>query len=50
LQAPLLRWLAFREGPGLANGLHLGLPITTACTAALFLGTLLFWRARPRDE
>ncbi len=43
-------WLAFREGPGLTNGLHLGLPISTACTGALFLGTLLLWRARPRDE
>lgn len=43
-------WLAFREEPGLSNGLHLGLPLSTACTGALFLGTLLLWRARPRNE
>ncbi|MGD0501569.1 MAG: hypothetical protein ABSD02_02440 [Steroidobacteraceae bacterium] len=36
-------WLAFREEPGLSNGLHLGLPISTACTGALFLATLLLW-------
>ena len=39
-------WLAFREEPGLSNGLHLGLPLSTAFTCALFVGTLLLWRAR----
>ena len=34
-------WLAFRDEPGLSNGLHLGLPISTACTGALFLATLI---------
>jgi len=38
-------WLAFREEPGLSNGLHLGLPLSTAFTGALFVGTLLWWRA-----
>jgi uncharacterized membrane-anchored protein len=38
-------WLAFREEPGLSNGLHLGLPLSTAFTCALFVGTLLLWRA-----
>jgi uncharacterized membrane-anchored protein len=38
-------WLAFREEPGLSNGLHLGLPLSTAFTCALFIGTLLLWRA-----
>lgn len=42
-------WLAFREEPGLSNGLHLGLPISTACTGTLFVGILLLWRARPRN-
>ena len=27
-------WLAFREEPGLSNGLHLGLPLSTAFTCA----------------
>ncbi len=39
-------WLAFREEPGLSNGLHLGLPLSTAFTCALFVGTLILWRAR----
>ena len=39
-------WLAFREEPGLSNGLHLGLPLSTAFTCVLFVGTLLLWRAR----
>jgi uncharacterized membrane-anchored protein len=43
-------WLAFREEPGLSNGLHLGLPLSTACTGALFVGTLIWGRARPRCE
>lgn len=43
-------WLAFREEPGLNNGLHLGLPIATAFTCALFAGTLFFWRARPAEN
>ena len=39
-------WLAFREEPGLSNGLHLGLPLSTAFTCALFVGTLFLWNAR----
>jgi uncharacterized membrane-anchored protein len=39
-------WLAFREKPGLSNGLHLGLPLSTAFTCALFVGTLFLWSAR----
>jgi uncharacterized membrane-anchored protein len=39
-------WLAFREEPGLINGLHLGLPLSTAFTCALFVGTLFLWSAR----
>jgi len=39
-------WPAFREQPGFNNGLHLGLPVSTAFTCALFVGTLLLWRAR----
>lgn len=37
-------WLAFREEPGLSNGLHLGLPLSTALTCALFVGTLVIGR------
>jgi uncharacterized membrane-anchored protein len=33
-------WLAFRDDPGLSNGLHLGLPLSTALTCALFVATL----------
>jgi uncharacterized membrane-anchored protein len=40
-------WLAFREEPGLSNGLHLGHPLSTAFTCALFVGTLFLWRGRP---
>src|SRR5580698_11226645 len=39
-------WLAFREKPGLSNGLHLGLPLSTAFTCALFVGSLFLWSAR----
>lgn len=39
-------WLAFRDDPGLKNGLNLGLPISTAFTCAVFLGTLLLWKKR----
>ena len=34
-------WLAFREDPGLHNGLHLGLPLSTAISGTLFLVSLL---------
>jgi uncharacterized membrane-anchored protein len=40
-------WLAFREEPGLSNGLHLGLPLSTTLTCALFVSTLLLWNTRP---
>jgi uncharacterized membrane-anchored protein len=42
-------WLAFRDEPGLGNGLHLGLPISTACTGALFVASL-FIKARPLER
>jgi uncharacterized membrane-anchored protein len=38
-------WLAFRDDPGLSNGLKLGLPLSTASTCALFVGTLLLWKS-----
>jgi uncharacterized membrane-anchored protein len=38
-------WIAFRDDPGLMNGLHLGLALSTALTCALFVGTLVFWKA-----
>jgi uncharacterized membrane-anchored protein len=37
-------WLAFREDPGLNNGLHLGLALSTALTGLVFVTTLLLWR------
>ena len=37
-------WLAFRDGPGLSNGLKLGLLLSTALTSAFFVGVLLFWK------
>jgi uncharacterized membrane-anchored protein len=37
-------WLAFRDDPGLSNGLHLGLPFSTALTCALFVATLVVWK------
>ena len=38
-------WLAFRDGPGLNNGLHLGLPFSTALSSALFVLSLLVWQS-----
>ena len=38
-------WLAFRDDPGLNNGLHLGLPFSTALSCALFVATLFVWKA-----
>jgi uncharacterized membrane-anchored protein len=40
-------WLAFREAPGLTNGLHLGLPLSTAFSCTLFVGTLFLLSTRP---
>ncbi len=37
-------WLAFRDDPGLRNGLNFGLPLSTTLTCALFLTALAFWR------
>jgi uncharacterized membrane-anchored protein len=37
-------WLAFRDDAGLSNGLHLGLPFSTALTCALFVATLVVWK------
>ncbi|WP_263384592.1 COG4705 family protein [Granulicella arctica] len=38
-------WLAFRDDPGLNNGLHLGLPFSTALSCTLFLATLFLWKS-----
>lgn len=37
-------WLAFREDPGLSNGLNLGLALSTTVTCAVFITALTFWR------
>ena len=37
-------WLAFRDDPGLNNGLHLGLPFSTTLCCALFVASLLVWK------
>ncbi len=37
-------WLAFREDPGLHNGLHLGLPLSTALSGSVFLACLYAWK------
>jgi uncharacterized membrane-anchored protein len=37
-------WLAFRDDPGLSNGLHLGLLLSTALTCALFVAALVVWK------
>jgi uncharacterized membrane-anchored protein len=37
-------WLAFRDDLGLSNGLHLGLPLGTALTCALFVANLIVWK------
>ncbi len=42
-------WLAFRDDPGLNNGLKLGLALSTGLTCALFVGTLLVWKT-PQPE
>jgi uncharacterized membrane-anchored protein len=42
-------WIAFREDPGVHNGLHLGLPLSTAVTGTLFVGLLLVWKARTAE-
>ena len=33
-------WLAFRDDPGLNNGIHLGLPLSTALTCGLFIASI----------
>jgi uncharacterized membrane-anchored protein len=43
-------WMAFREEPGLANGLNLGLAWSTALTCALFLSVLVFWQTLSATE
>ena len=40
-------WLAFRDDPGLRNGLKLGLPLSTALTSVIFVGVLILWKPRP---
>ncbi len=39
-------WLAFRDDPGLSNGLNLGLPVSTAITGVLFIAILVLWKTR----
>ena len=39
-------WLAFQDTPGLHNGLHLGLPMSTTISGTLFLGCLFAWKTR----
>jgi uncharacterized membrane-anchored protein len=43
-------WMAFREQPGLANGLNLGLPLSTALNCAFFIGVLLLWKTSCAGE
>ena len=43
-------WLAFRDDPGLSNGLKLGLPLSTTLTCALFVGALLVWKIQVREQ
>jgi uncharacterized membrane-anchored protein len=38
-------WMAFREEPGLKNGLNLGLPLSTALSCAFFVTVLCLWKA-----
>ncbi len=39
-------WLAFRDNPGLSNGLKLGLFSSTTLTSLLFVGALVLWKPR----
>jgi uncharacterized membrane-anchored protein len=39
-------WMAFREDPGLSNGLNLGLPLSTTLTCIFFVGVLLLWKPK----
>ena len=41
-------WLAFRDEPGLKNGLNLGLPVSTALTCVLFVGAMILGRRRAK--
>ena len=43
-------WLAFREDPGISNGLNLGLPLSTSLTCALFVGLLFAWEPQRNDR
>ncbi len=43
-------WLAFREDPGWKNGLHLGLPFSTALCCALFVATLSVWKTSTTNK
>ena len=37
-------WLAFRDDPGLRNGVDLGLPISTGLMCVVFAAVLLLWK------
>ena len=43
-------WLAFRDDPGLINGLHLGLPFSTTLCCALFVASLLVWKPSTAEK
>ena len=43
-------WLAFRDDPGLNNGLHLGLPFSTTLCCALFVVSLLLWKPSTTEK
>ena len=43
-------WLAFRDEPGLNNGLNLGLLLSTALTGALFIASIAFRKNSQRSN
>ena len=43
-------WLAFRDNPGLSNGLNLGLPLSTALTCALFVALIALRKNSPSSN
>ena len=43
-------WLAFREDPGLSDGLNLGLPLSTALTCALCIASIASCKDSPNSN
>ena len=37
-------WFAFRDDPGLRNGLQMGLPLSCALMSVVFIGVLILWK------